>query len=138
MKKCLVASALIGFCVVLGCSKEEAQKIEPAAVADSLDHLAATGEFEPFDTPPSLLDAVTPVYPEEARKEGLQGTVRVKVVVGVDGLVESAEVLESSGAAILDEAALESAKNYRFNPATREGAPVRCAVVLPVHYRLGD
>lgn len=138
MKRCLIAAALIGCCVVLGCSNEKAQKIEPAAVADSLDHLAATGEFEPFDTPPSILDHVTPVYPEEARKQGLEETVRVKVVVGVDGLVESAEVLESTGAPILDESALEAAKNYRFNPATREGVPVRCAVVLPVHYRLGD
>lgn len=151
MKRLIIAATLLGLALVLGCAKEEsekrgaekseaekseAEKSEAVAVAESLDHLATTDAFEPFDAPPSVIESAPPEYPEEAKSQGLEGTVRVRVVVGVDGLVESVAVVESTAKPILEQAALETAKKYRFNPATRDGDPVRSTVVVPFRYKL--
>jgi protein TonB len=166
MKRCLIAVALIGLFVVAGCGKEDTSKSRqtetsttgqqetsksgqtemsttgqqetPKSGQTAVDTLqeAAAGEFEPFDTPPSVIDSATPVYPEEARQQQLEGSVRVKVIVGADGLVESAEVLESTGGPILERAAVEAARSYRFTPATRDGVAIRSVVALPFHFKL--
>lgn len=63
-------------------------------------------------------DSVTsfsePIYPKLAIKRGLEGQVRLRVEVSAEGSPEKITILESSKHEILDRAALEGAKNWRF------------------------
>lgn len=57
-------------------------------------------------------------FPPEARRAGLSGKVTVRLTIGTIGRAESCEILQSSGHAILDEAACSSSMRYaRFEPA---------------------
>lgn len=67
--------------------------------------------------PPVLQEDVIPYYPPEAQARGWEGRVGVYLLVAKDGRVKQARVAESSGYRILDDAAMESALDYRFKPA---------------------
>ncbi len=88
-------------------------------------------------TPPRLLAGANPAYPEDLRRQGIEGAVRVRVVVGKDGSVETANVAASSGYPSMDDAAVAAAYRYRFSPALNVyEEPVRCAVSQTVQFRL--
>ncbi len=79
---------------------------------------------------PDLVPVYTPQYfPLEADRLGLSGRVRVRVTVHTSGAVIDARVVGSSGYPILDDAALASARQWRFAPIARE---VR--VEIPFHF----
>jgi len=78
-----------------------------------------------------------PAYPAAARRREQQGTVTVKVLVGADGSVESAEVADSSGFDTLDNAALETVRSrWRFVPARHDGLAVESWVLVPIRFAL--
>jgi len=78
-----------------------------------------------------------PAYPAVARRRGLQGTVTVRVLVGADGSVESADVADSSGSDALDDAALETVRSrWRFVPARHDGLAVESWVLVPIRFAL--
>jgi len=76
-----------------------------------------------------------PVYPEAARRAGLQGRVWVLALVDTDGRVLEARVARSS-IATLDPAAVEAARRYVFKPRSWQGAPCRFRVEVPVTFTL--
>lgn len=84
-----------------------------------------TNAIQP-DVSPSFLGGNAPVYPESMRNHGISGRVRVQMVVSKSGGVESAQVISSSGYGPLDQAALDAAYSYRFQPAQKAGYTVRC------------
>lgn len=86
---------------------------------------------------PKVKSAVSPKYPEEARKNGWQGRVIVSALVGKDGLVKKVEVKDSSGHSCLDSAALQAVKKYVFEPARdSSGKPISKWIYIPVVFRL--
>ena len=87
------------------------------------------------ETKPVLLQAVKPAYPEAARREELEGEVVLRVLVGPDGRVESAEV-ESSTSPVFERPAREAMLQVRFTPATRGGQPVRTTLRHRYVFRL--
>ncbi|MDR2214561.1 MAG: energy transducer TonB [Nevskiaceae bacterium] len=72
-------------------------------------------------------------YPPTSSRLGEEGLVKVKICVGTNGRVSSAEVAESSGFPRLDDAGVKVAKLYRFNPVTRE-----VCNTLPVRFELKE
>lgn len=72
---------------------------------------------------PSLLANPRPSYPPQAVKEKIEGSVRIKFLVGEDGRVTQSEVLATSGHSILDSAAREFVYNLRYSPAEKDGEP---------------
>lgn len=87
--------------------------------------------------PPRLIAGAVPDYPDGLRRQGIEGAVRVRVVVGSDGSVESATVASSSGYAEMDAAAVAAVYRYRFSAARNiYDEPVRCAVGQTVRFRL--
>ncbi len=65
-----------------------------------------------------------PEYPAASRRLGEQGTSVIEVLVGVDGRVLDAKLLQSSGYDRLDQAALAGVRaNYHFVPGTVDGKP---------------
>jgi TonB family protein len=71
--------------------------------------------------PRRVIDAAAD-YPEEARKAGIRGVVILEVTVGSDGAVTEARVLR--GQPMLDQAALDAARKWRYEPTLLNGSPV--------------
>jgi periplasmic protein TonB len=79
-----------------------------------------------------------PDYPEAARRRGEAGTAVVRFVVGVDGRVESARILRSSGYARLDNAALDALQSSTCRPWLDGGVPVRVVFEQPFVFGLDN
>ena len=80
--------------------------------------------------PPRVASTAAPVYPPALRDAGIGGRVVVRGVVGIDGRVESAEVVRSSGNSTLDNNALSAFYKWRFSAAKNDaGQKVRCYFV---------
>ena len=80
--------------------------------------------------PPRVASTVAPVYPQALRDAGIGGRVVVRGVVGIDGRVENAVVVRSSGNSTLDNNALSAFYKWRFSPAKNDvGQKVRCYFV---------
>jgi len=69
-----------------------------------------------------LIEAPKPVYPEEAKKQKIEGTVVVSIVIGHDGNVIRAKA--KSGPEALYAASEQAASKARFKPSTKDGEPV--------------
>jgi protein TonB len=109
----------------------------PSAAAD----VAAPGDaplpVTSVDGRARLLHGVAPAYPAQARADGVEGTVRLELVVDASGSLESARVVRSAGHG-LDEAALAAAKQFHFTPATKGGRAVRVRMGWSIDFRFRD
>jgi protein TonB len=75
-------------------------------------------------------------YPSEAKQLGIEGPVRVRLIVDVEGKVKQATLLNKLGHG-LDELALSRAKQIQFEPATDTyDRPVTSVVVWTFHMTL--
>jgi periplasmic protein TonB len=73
------------------------------------------------DRPLQLLSGAGPVYPPEARAEGVEGYVVVRYDVDDEGRVLNARVVESSPDGVFDQAAVRAVSSWRFRPAEQAG-----------------
>jgi protein TonB len=78
-----------------------------------------------------LIRKVDPIYPAQAKAEGIEGSVTLQVTIGEDGQVQSAEPIE--GNPILAAAAQEAVKQWGYQPTLLNGRPVSVitTVVVP-------
>lgn len=79
-----------------------------------------------------------PAYPPRAVRGGIEGRVLLTVEVLPSGEVADVGVKETSGHPMLDRAALEAVRRWRFTPALRLGVPVRAKVLVPVAFSLTE
>lgn len=77
-----------------------------------------------------------PPYPLAARRHGAQGRVILSVQVSASGTSNTVLLKRSSGHAVLDNAALQTVRRWRFVPARRGAAPVESWVDVPILFRL--
>lgn len=54
---------------------------------------------------------------EEAKKNKIEGTTVVKMLIDIDGTVADVEILKSSGSTLLDQAAIDAALRSKWKPA---------------------
>ena len=111
----------------------------PAIAARAMAVLNASGRTEAIETPHfnvAYLNNPLPAYPPLARKLGLEGLVVLRVQVGVAGTPEQVAVAQTSGAPILDEAALKAVQGWKFVPARRGDTPVAHVVDVPIRFQL--
>jgi periplasmic protein TonB len=105
------------------------------------DTVAAVKPSDPI-VPPSFnasyLRNPPPRYPLAARLNGEQGTVTLKVLVTQQGLPGSVTLEKTSGSALLDAAALQTVRRWRFAPARRAQEAVDAWVIVPIVFRLED
>lgn len=80
--------------------------------------------------PPQRADI--PRYPEEAKAAGIGGVVLAEVVVNEQGVVADAKIIQS--VPMLDEAALETVRQWRFRPSVVNGQPVPTRMVVTVTF----
>ncbi|MEW6090030.1 MAG: energy transducer TonB [Pseudomonadota bacterium] len=77
-----------------------------------------------------------PVYPRRARDLGQEGTAMIRVKLDLAGNPAEVSLLESSGYALLDHAAIRAARGWQFEPERRGGRPVAAFVHIPVRFAL--
>jgi len=111
----------------------------PEGVPDG-DSLVASGPVEEtpvyWDMKP--IETRAPVYPPRCLRMGIEGNVRVRVLVGENGRPQEVTIGQSSGESALDEAAMEAVRQWRFEPARRNGMPVRAWAAIPIEFKLTD
>ena len=86
-------------------------------------------------TAPVLRDRVEAAYPPDALRERLAATVGVEVVIDETGAVAEARVTAPAGHGF-DEAALAAVRRFTFEPARRNGAPIRSTLELTYAFHL--
>ncbi len=96
-------------------------------------------EFIPVEKEPGVdlgkLQSLV-VYPDLARRAGVEGTVVLRVLVDKDGSVRRM-VIESSDNQLLNPAAEDAIKKYgKFTPAIQNQQPIQCWVSIPIRFRL--
>jgi TonB family protein len=84
--------------------------------------------------PRKIVD-VKPVYPPIAQTAKVQGIVIIESVIATDGSVKQALVLR--GQPLLDEAAIEAVRQWRFTPTLLNGVPVEVVMTVTVNFTLG-
>lgn len=92
--------------------------------------------YVPVDAPPKPVIMKPPVYPEIAKKVGMQGTTFVKALLNYDGSIMRVVILKGSGFPQLDTAAVASALKWKFTPAMQNKRAVRVWVAAPVVFKL--
>lgn len=93
----------------------------------------------PREIPPAAiqyLEPPSPGYPRLSRRLNESGLVVVRVFVDVDGLPRTVQVVQSSGYARLDEAALEGVRRARFRPYAENGRPTAGWARIPIPFEL--
>ena len=60
------------------------------------------------------------------------------MLVGVDGSPEEVTVEKSSGSRLLDQAAIEAVKSWKFNPGSKGGKPSRGYALVPIVFNLSE
>lgn len=84
--------------------------------------------------PPARIAFVEPAYPAVARSAGVQGVVIIELVIGTDGAISNARVLRSIP--LLDQAALDAVRQWRYEPTLLNGAPVPVIMTATVNFSL--
>ncbi|MDD5330829.1 MAG: energy transducer TonB [Sulfuricella sp.] len=119
---------------------EPAAQQAPAAVAAPQPApVAAPPAPEPAVEPPrnaAYLSNPPPAYPLSARRRGIEGKVLIRAEVAVGGECLRAELKQGSGHDMLDQAALEAVKKWRFVPARRGSQAVVAWVEVPITFKL--
>ena len=95
-----------------------------------------TGKIRGIVTPVKPLKTERPPYPRGARKSGWQGRVILQLSITPHGRVMTADIHESSGYSLLDNSAIQAAKNWTFEPAKNGGFPVSSTVNIPIQFDL--
>jgi TonB family protein len=91
-------------------------------------------ELTPDVTPPKRTRGPSVNLPEAARRKRLTGTVGVRMIVTEKGEPVDFEVVESAGD-VLDQAVLRAVRQFRFEPAVKDGIKVRVSHTIRFTFR---
>jgi protein TonB len=110
-------------------------RIGGTGIAGSL----ADGDDSPFsagdiDQPPRVANQTPPVYPAELRGKNVSGEVVVIFMVTADGKVTNQKVERSTHSAF-ERPALDAVRQWRFEPATRDGKKVASRMRVTVKFQ---
>jgi len=99
-------------------------------------HDAIRSQKVPGITQPEIVQKVAPNYPEEAKKDKIQGIVVLDLVVELDGKVSNIRALQDPDSR-LTAAAIEAVRQWQFLPArNKDGKPVRVLTTLTITFAL--
>ena len=75
-----------------------------------------------------------PVYPAEAARQGIGGSVMLLVTVGADGGVLDVQVESATPPGVFDAVAVAAARQWKFQPGRRDGKPVEGRIRVPITF----
>jgi len=85
--------------------------------------------------PPQPIHKVSPVYPEDARKDKAEGTVILEAVIDTTGAVKNVKILQTPRDDF-GKAAADAVRQWVFEPATLEGKPVEVIFTMTIRFAL--
>ena len=109
-----------------------AMTLPPESAASS--NVPALGESVWVEKLPNAIHRVAPEYPSKAREHGWEGLVKIQALVGKDGAIHDAFVMESVPG--LDDAALAAVWDWKFEPGQGRDGPIAVWVAIPVKFTL--
>jgi TonB family protein len=115
--------------------KEIAQQSVPESEPEKLP---AVDEFVPADSVAKMIKMAPPIYPDSAKKAGIEGAVYIRVSLDSKGKVRDARIAKSSGSEMLDKAALDAAHQCEWKPAVRSGRPIAIWVSYKIIFQMTD
>jgi protein TonB len=83
---------------------------------------------------PGKVHHVAPVYPRLAQDARVEGRVILEAVIGMDGRVQDVRILRSKP--LLDQAAMDAVRQWRFTPTLLNGTPVPVILTVTVDFKL--
>jgi protein TonB len=81
-----------------------------------------------------LIHQVSPTYPRKAKTAGIEGTVRLDVLIGKDGRVLNMKLL--SGHPVLAKAAMKAVSKWRYKPLLLKGVPAEAMTEIEINFKL--
>lgn len=90
------------------------------------------------DVHPSAIRPVRPLYPQEAAKNGVTGSVVLVLLLDEGGRVKEVSVEEALPPGLFEESAVAAFRHARFTPAQRQGRVVKSRMRIKVNYDLTD
>lgn len=82
----------------------------------------------------ALISHEDPIYPREAELQGIQGTVRLRAIVGRDGAVKDVQIVD--GPALLGDAGANAIRRWQYEPTLLGGQPVEVSEEFAIVFRL--
>lgn len=128
MRPCIWLSALF---LLSGCAPPPPPKV--TRPADSKRRQITVGSTLDCG---KLTTQVRPVYPKEAKKKRIQGTVHLRVLITKTGELRNIEVLK--GDPQLIPAALKAVKQWRYTPCLIDSEPVEIITVIDIDFNLNQ
>jgi protein TonB len=115
---------------LIAAARDVGARYNEAAIAQAEKDLASAREANALAT--NIVSAnslkrtrtVQPVYPEAARKKGIEGWVELAFTVAPNGTVQDVEVRNASPANVFDDAAVRAIRGWRFEPVERDGEKI--------------
>lgn len=86
--------------------------------------------------PPVLIKRVALFYPEDALKQKIEGKVELKIFVSDKGMIEQVDVIQGTGNTSLDQAAINTVKQWEFLPALKDGKECSAILIIPFVFKL--
>ena len=77
---------------------------------------------------------MAPIYPPEAKRKGIEGTVLLRATIGRDGVMKNLMLI--SGPPDLADAAIGAVQQWRYKPYLLEGNPVEVETTVKITFRL--
>jgi protein TonB len=90
-------------------------------------------DLDAVDTPPRVAHVVKPAYPPLALQARIGGIVILRVLVSETGVPADIQVLRPGRAGLTD-AAVKAVKDWTFQPAMKDGVPVRTWISVPIPF----
>ena len=120
-----------------GLSAQAVAQSAPAAPAAASAPAAQSAPSAPSNDAEVIpLNEVLPVYPDSARRRGIEGYVKLAFTITPDGKVENVRVVESSPKNVFDREARRAAVRWRFSPSSKNGQLVAREAVKTLQFRL--
>ena len=88
------------------------------------------------DKPPRVIRKIDPRYPFAAKRKGIEGNVKLRLVVNKNGIVTDIQIMSADPEGIFESSAITAAKRWRFRPAIKDGRAVNVIVELPLVFSI--
>ncbi len=108
--------------------------LDPSLFSGDLQRGSFIFESGDLDQPPRVAFQTKPIYPYRAQQRNIEGWVKVKLLVKVDGSVANVEILESQPAGLFDSAVKKAVPQWKFQPGILAGEAVPSWVVTTVRF----
>jgi TonB family C-terminal domain len=143
-RQAMAAKAFDRSAQLIAASREVGGAYLGAEIAQAEMELARAREEHAFST--NIVSAstlkrtktVSPTYPSEALRRGIEGWVELVFTVTPNGTVEDVEVRNASPANVFDDAAIRAVRQWRFEPVVRNGKPVPQRAMVRLRFAEGQ